>query len=517
MAPQKRAVSKRAHGTIKSPTPRKRTLRQAANQGGTTVTDTSSECSASSEAEYYTDCATQQKTSQPKGRPPPVTVDSDWGEEFHDKFEKYNEGLGRPFTCKLSGQGKALVLRAHTLEDHLKLLSTLREAGEQFKTQSPRHERTERYVATRLPIGVSTERVLNTLQEAKLPVQAAHRKTVPDATRGGSRTLTAVICTFAPGTPIKTVSRAVPLIAGCQVWWQRYDCKGVPVQCYNCQDYQHASKNCGRKTKCRKCSAEHNSKDCPGGPTRCANCGEGHRSTYRGCSYYQLKASELRKNSQHTSRQPAQRSQAAQRSRPSQAAPRLQPQTARRTPTPPSPSGDAPDAGPPPGPAPRWQPQARRSPRDRVPHQPWWTTPASRAQLQSIERESDAQAIASAPHPQRRGPQPDREQGSQLGTPPSPAVSPHLPPPIESEITKVLDTLQNIRRAVRVRDDLTINDMLKAIAWLLNETKIPQGQPCETSDLLRAVLTFTKAIAAPPIQAHDECHDNVHSVNTVNM
>lgn len=62
------------------------------------------------------------------------------------------------------------------------------------------------------------------------------------------------------------------------------------TQCFNCQQFHHASSTCYKKTVCLKCSGPHRASQCPkkhwGKDTRCANCGGEHVANYRGCPMY---------------------------------------------------------------------------------------------------------------------------------------------------------------------------------------------------------------------------------------
>ena len=221
------------------------------------------------------------------GKPPPIIIDDTWDSDYFDRYERYNTGLTHSLECKLAGRGDSLILRCKNYTDYNVLLSNLRRNNEPFTTQTPKHEKSTRLVATRLPIGISSDRVMSELQAKNTKISAAYRITAPDREKGGTKSLTAVVCTFPPGTPLHAVSSAAPTIAGCAVRWHPFDTKGEPVQCFRCQDFNHTSCNCNRLEQCRRCSRHHASKNCDT-PTevRCANCGESHPTNYRGCGYY---------------------------------------------------------------------------------------------------------------------------------------------------------------------------------------------------------------------------------------
>jgi hypothetical protein len=56
-----------------------------------------------------------------------------------------------------------------------------------------------------------------------------------------------------------------------------------PLQCYNCQEFNHGASHCHRRTACLRCAGEHSHKQCPTKCTgdncincRCANFGDNH-------------------------------------------------------------------------------------------------------------------------------------------------------------------------------------------------------------------------------------------------
>jgi hypothetical protein len=69
-----------------------------------------------------------------------------------------------------------------------------------------------------------------------------------------------------------------------------------PLQCYNCQKFDHTAVSCPTKDPvCLKCGEKHAIKDCPRVNTNyvlCANCGEDHASSSNKCQIYQLKLQE---------------------------------------------------------------------------------------------------------------------------------------------------------------------------------------------------------------------------------
>jgi len=376
--------------------------------------------------EQYMDAADDEEVSAlsdpppSPARPPPIFIDDTWDDDYFIKKTRYATGLTHPFQCKLTRSGDGLLLRCRTLQDYHILVAKLREHKEPFTTRTPRDERVARFVAARLPIGIPDSHVLSELQAKSLPITAAHRLTDRDrANNGTTRRLTAVVCSFPPGTPLEKVAAAAPTIADCEVKWHVFDGKGEPIQCYKCQDFNHSSRNCNRENQCRKCSRYHASRDCDTPDNnRCANCGNAHRSTYKGCPYYkEIKTSNVTARSR-TAGPINHRTQVSRQPCPPSAPPPPPPTAAaaaataarRGTLSPPPPPTPAPvtasssesDGTPAdepaatPLPPARWR-NTRFTPRRQQPAPrratqppPWWTTPQAQTQLKTIEMQNSS-------------------------------------------------------------------------------------------------------------------------------
>ena len=63
--------------------------------------------------------------------------------------------------------------------------------------------------------------------------------------------------------------------------------------CWNCQNFSHAAKTCGSKTKCLICGENHHHKRCPNKEQKqpqCANCKGPHVASYIECPAYKKQA-----------------------------------------------------------------------------------------------------------------------------------------------------------------------------------------------------------------------------------
>jgi hypothetical protein len=53
------------------------------------------------------------------------------------------------------------------------------------------------------------------------------------------------------------------------------------TQCFNCQQWGHTQRACGKRARCAQCAGDHASKDCPTDRVSCVNCGKQHRAYQR--------------------------------------------------------------------------------------------------------------------------------------------------------------------------------------------------------------------------------------------
>ena len=433
------------------------------------------------------------------GKPPPIIIDDTWDSDYFDRYERYNTGLTYSLECKLAGRGDSLILRCKNYTDYNVLLSNLRRNNEPFTTQTPKHEKSTRLVATRLPIGISTDRVMSELQAKNTKISASYRITAPDREKGGTKSLTAVVCTFPPGTPLHAVSSAAPTIAGCAVRWHPFDTKGEPVQCFRCQDFNHTSRNCNRLEKCRRCSRHHASKNCDT-PTevRCANCGESHPTNYRGCGYYKhIKQTNVSKRA--ATIKPPHPSPLL----PVASNPKTEPTLARtplsRRPSPqsmtPQTTADGPGSPPakmtsPPLPAVRWAPRRAPASKSRPPpaprparQQPWWKSTQAQKDLQDIEARQHVTEqktlTASSPPPPPLSP----ENYPSLPSRP-PAHAPQRPQTRDT-VQSVLAQISSLSQIIPIRS-LPPSTLIKAVCELLQATL---SAPSPTHEL-QAVTKF---------------------------
>lgn len=103
--------------------------------------------------------------------------------------------------------------------------------------------------------------------------------------------------------------RQIKYIGNCAVEICRYKANtSIGTQCYRCQNFGHASRNCNLPTRCVKCAGDHASKDCPKKdretPARCCNCLEDHAASYSKCPERQKYVTRLKEKTANRKAEP---------------------------------------------------------------------------------------------------------------------------------------------------------------------------------------------------------------------
>lgn len=101
------------------------------------------------------------------------------------------------------------------------------------------------------------------------------------------------LITLDPSASVKTFAKAVRYCCQHKITFENYvkprTMRGV--QCFNCQEYGHVSRNCGQPFRCVKCDQNHGKDECSK-PTEaapvCVNCKGSHTASYRGCPAAEL-------------------------------------------------------------------------------------------------------------------------------------------------------------------------------------------------------------------------------------
>jgi hypothetical protein len=176
--------------------------------------------------------------------------------------------------------GRASV-KTSTSQDREALLKGLREKDHQFHTFSTAEEKMKKTVIRGLP-ALDEKDILEDIKEQGLDVQKVVRMT----TKGSNAIY---IAYFGAQQQMGVVKDTLRVICCCRVKLDRYRPRGAAAgtQCFRCQSFGHAARNCNNLARCVKCKEQHATSDCPKKtreePADCCNCGGQHPANYRQC------------------------------------------------------------------------------------------------------------------------------------------------------------------------------------------------------------------------------------------
>ncbi|XP_055715127.1 uncharacterized protein LOC129809334 [Phlebotomus papatasi] len=193
--------------------------------------------------------------------------------------------ITREFEISVNKQDHTrITMKCKTLEGHRLLLQSLREDG-----SVPFHtflEEEEKFFKVYLS-GIyhyKEEEIKELLNAQGAKAQKVVKFTTNHVKDG------AYIAHFKKGdTTVQALSLKIPGLNGYKVRWSRFNKKkGSLTQCFNCQQFGHASSKCGYKPRCVKCLADHPHGECPRkireGTAKCVNFEGDHAANYKGCA-----------------------------------------------------------------------------------------------------------------------------------------------------------------------------------------------------------------------------------------
>lgn len=236
-----------------------------------------------------TDHATKRfrKLRQPK--PPPLIIPN---LNFKD-VEKKLSGLKIPKTNvnRRIVEGTTTKLYVTTCDEHRLLREHLNHSSTKYITFTPPDERLIRFVMYGLPDHDVNE-VKKDITE-KLHVAPSEVKKMKITKKKYAEQANYLIYFEQHSNVTINNLKSVRGILGYHVFFERYKRDGAPTQCFNCQKYTHASKNCTMDPLCNRCGGPHKSKECdkvdvntgrvPDEKLKCSNCHGNHTASSMNC------------------------------------------------------------------------------------------------------------------------------------------------------------------------------------------------------------------------------------------
>lgn len=183
--------------------------------------------------------------------------------------------------CKIRKESTQVLLA--TLEDKQKLLDKLKEDKIKFHTFTDLPNKPS-YFLLKGFYSTTCEEMLTLLNSSGIPALKVSFFINKDD-------FSIYLVHFNNTMNIMMLNNIHKVVDGIAIKWEvlRKASKRI-TQCFRCQNWGHASINCGLDIRCVKCSNAHEPGNCPrtsreGTPT-CCNCGGPHAANFRGCVNY---------------------------------------------------------------------------------------------------------------------------------------------------------------------------------------------------------------------------------------
>lgn len=216
-------------------------------------------------------------------RIPPIFIDilPEW---THESIKNIISKYSRSYHLKYRGENKVAV-NCDTAEAHQLVKDGLRSDNIAFHTFSRKDERPYKVVIRGLPplIEEEAKAEFSTLGFPDVGISKLRRN--QDTTNLFYSPLYLAI--LPAGSDINQF-RKIKRLCHCVVQLEKFKTRSAQcTQCYRCQKFGHASRNCNLSPRCVKCLELHETKDCPktdkSTPAVCCNCNEEHPANFTKC------------------------------------------------------------------------------------------------------------------------------------------------------------------------------------------------------------------------------------------
>lgn len=221
-------------------------------------------------------CATTKRTPR---RIPPIVMElhDDWvHHNIKDIIDKYD----KDYHLEYKGSNRVKI-QCYSAQSHHAVKGGLLTENAVFHTFTRKDEKSPKAVIKGLPAYLK-ETLAADLEHLGFPGATV----VPIKT---NRTLQCppMLVHLPSGTNMAKFKQ-IRYIASCAITVQRYKSSNtLGTQCYRCQGFGHASRNCNRPARCVKCSLAHPTAQCPSTgfieDVRCCNCQQNHPANYSKC------------------------------------------------------------------------------------------------------------------------------------------------------------------------------------------------------------------------------------------
>ncbi|GFU32424.1 nucleic-acid-binding protein from transposon X-element [Trichonephila clavipes] len=169
-------------------------------------------------------------------------------QEINRKYPKTNS--------KLSGE--YLRIFASATDERNEIINFLKERGEQFFALHPQDTKPQKIVIKGLPISTDIDDIKKDLSERGFLVNK-----VAQLTKLKSKFKLPIFMVELQKSPDSPDIFKLDKCCYLTVKIDTFNRRPGPTQCYNCNLFNHSSKNCHIKTRCLKCGEPHKTGDCP--------------------------------------------------------------------------------------------------------------------------------------------------------------------------------------------------------------------------------------------------------------
>lgn len=223
--------------------------------------------------------ASMKSTKSHKVPPIFVELQSNW---THQSVQAMVENHIKRFHMQYRGNGKVAIY-CYSDENHQVLKDGLLKDHVAFHIFTRKEEKMAKIIIQGLPsmLADSVSEELSSLGFKNTVVTKLKKAT------GEESMFSPLLVQLPAGTDIVKF-RQIKYLCHCAIQLQRYRPNNSSgTQCYRCQRFGHASRNCNLPERCVKCREPHATKDCPKKdrttPAACCNCSEDHPANYRKC------------------------------------------------------------------------------------------------------------------------------------------------------------------------------------------------------------------------------------------
>lgn len=221
-------------------------------------------------------------TTRKKTHIPPILIklQDHW---THNTVKELITKVTTSFHLQYRGKGKVAV-HCYAPSTHAEIKKSLQDENIGFFSYTRRDEKLYKAVIRGVPPieedDLAEELATLGFKDAKV--------TLMKQTAEGSSYYPPFLVQLPSGTDIQKF-RQIKYLSNCVVNIRKYNPRNTAVtQCFRCQEFGHASKNCNMPPRCVKCEGAHLTMDCPKKdrqtPAQCCNCHESHPANYQQCT-----------------------------------------------------------------------------------------------------------------------------------------------------------------------------------------------------------------------------------------